>query len=58
MSVTDSSAPHLTVSVVIPVHDGMPHLPETIASVLAQTRQADEIVVIENGSTDGTAECL
>ncbi|NMM25020.1 MAG: glycosyltransferase, partial [Phycicoccus sp.] len=44
--------------VVFPSHVGMPHLPETIASVLAQTRQADEIVVIENGSTDGTAEWL
>lgn len=48
----------LTVSVVIPVHDGMPHLPATIASVLAQTRAPDEVVVLENGSTDGTAEWL
>lgn len=45
-------------SVVIPVHNGMPHLPETIASVLAQTRVPDQIVVIENGSTDGTADWL
>lgn len=43
---------------VIPVHNGMPHLPETIASVLAQTRVPDQIVVIENASTDGTADWL
>lgn len=48
----------LTVSVVIPVHNGMPHLPATIESVLGQTRPADEVVVLENGSTDGTAEWL
>lgn len=47
-----------TVSVVIPVHNGMPFLPETLASVLAQTRAADEIVIIENGSTDGTGAWL
>jgi len=47
-----------TVSVVIPVHNGLPFLPETIASVLGQTRPPDEVVVVENGSTDGTAEWL
>jgi glycosyltransferase involved in cell wall biosynthesis len=36
----------------------MQHLPETLASVLAQTRIPDEIVVVENGSSDGTAEWL
>jgi glycosyltransferase involved in cell wall biosynthesis len=46
------------VSVVVPVHNGMPHLPETLASILSQTRPADEIVVVENGSTDGTDEWL
>lgn len=45
-------------SVVIPVHNGMPHLPETLESVLTQTRIPDEIVIVENGSTDGTAEWL
>jgi glycosyltransferase involved in cell wall biosynthesis len=47
-----------TVSVVIPVHNGMPHLPETLASVLTQTRVPDEIVLVENGSSDGTADWL
>ena len=47
-----------TVSVVIPVHNGMPHLPQTLGSVLTQTRTPDEIVLVENGSTDGTSEWL
>lgn len=45
-------------SVVIPVHNGMPHLPQTLASVLTQTRTPDEIVLVENGSTDGTSQWL
>jgi len=48
----------MTVSVVIPVHNGLPFLPETLASVLGQTQPPDEIVVVENGSTDGTLEWL
>jgi len=56
--VTEEAARRATVSVVVPVHNGMPHLPETLASVFAQTRTPDEIVVVENGSTDGTAEWL
>jgi glycosyltransferase involved in cell wall biosynthesis len=36
----------------------MPFLPQTLASVLGQTRPADEVVVVENGSTDGTLAWL
>ena len=55
---TDEHMGRATVSVVIPVHNGMPHLPQTLASVLAQTRIPDEIVLVENGSSDGTAQWL
>ena len=58
MRVTDNNIEKLTVSVVIPVHNGMPHLPKALASVLAQTQIPDEIIVVENCSTDGTAEWL
>jgi glycosyltransferase involved in cell wall biosynthesis len=44
--------------VVIPVHNGMPYLRETVATILDQTRPPDELIVVENGSTDGTAEWL
>lgn len=46
------------VSVVIPVHNGMPFLGATLDSVRNQTRAAAEIIVVENGSTDGTLEFL
>lgn len=53
MSTTDQ-----TIAVVIPVHNGMPFLPETLESVFSQTRQPDEVIVVENGSTDETASWL
>jgi len=36
----------------IPVYNGMPYLPETLDSVLRQTYQNFEILVINDGSTD------
>lgn len=43
------------ISVVIPVHNGEKYLAESIQSVLDQEHAALEILVIDNGSTDGTA---
>jgi glycosyltransferase involved in cell wall biosynthesis len=43
-----------TVSVVIPAYNAEAHLARAIISVLVQTRKADEILVINDGSTDGT----
>ncbi|MDX2131036.1 MAG: glycosyltransferase [Planctomycetota bacterium] len=40
------------VSVVIPVYNLGATLPETLASVQAQTRRADEVVLVDDGSTD------
>ncbi len=46
----------LTVTCVIPVHDGAAHLAEAIDSVLGQTRPPAEVIVVDDGSTDGTPE--
>lgn len=46
------------VSVVIPVHNGMPFLEQTLNSVRNQSKTVNQICVVENGSTDGTLEFL
>ena len=46
------------VSIVIPVYNGMPFLPDALESALAQGYSDLEVVVVENGSTDGTADWL
>ena len=45
-----------SVSVVIPVFNGLRYLPETVASVQAQTHPDIEIVLVDGGSTDGSRE--
>ena len=45
-------------TVVIAAHNGEDYIAETIDSVLAQTCPATEILVVDDGSTDGTAAII
>jgi len=47
-----------TISVVIPVYNGAKTIRETIASVLAQSFEDLEVLVINDGSTDETGEIV
>ena len=44
------------VSVIIPVYNGERYLAEAVESALAQSYRPIEVIVVDDGSTDGTAE--
>lgn len=44
------------VTAAIPVRDGEAYLAEAIESVLAQSRPCEQLIVVDNGSTDRSAE--
>jgi glycosyltransferase involved in cell wall biosynthesis len=42
----------------MPVHNARPYLEESVGSILAQTFGDFEVVILENGSTDGSSDVL
>lgn len=48
----------LRISVTIPVYNGMPYIQAAVDSVLRQLETGDELVIVDNASSDGTTEYL
>ena len=44
----------MLISVVLAVKNGMPYLPISVESILSQTEKHFELIIVENGSSDGT----
>jgi heptose III glucuronosyltransferase len=47
-----------SLSVVIPVYNGVPYLPQLIDSLLAQERVPDEVIFVDDGSTDDSSAMI
>lgn len=57
MSATPATA-RLTVSVVMPVYNAAATLPRSLGSVLSQTHAAVELLLVDDGSTDGSRDII
>lgn len=53
---TDRPAYERTVSVVVPVYNAVAHLGACIESILAQTHHDLDLILVDDGSTDGSGE--
>ena len=53
-----SSKSIVSVAAIIPLYNGAAFIRESLESVLAQTEPADEIIVVDDGSTDDGAEIV
>lgn len=48
----------LSIAVAISAYNAEPYIVETLDSIARQTRQPDQIIVVDDGSTDGTARIV
>ncbi|HER19734.1 MAG TPA: glycosyltransferase, partial [Chromatiales bacterium] len=54
----DDSPHAVAISVVVPAYNAAAHIPRALDSVLGQTHPPAEIIVVDDGSTDATAEVV
>lgn len=47
---------NLLISVIVPMRNAMPFLPEALTSIVAQRTEAIEVLVVDGASTDGSRE--
>ena len=47
-----------TVSIIIPAYNAEPFIEQAVRSALFQSHEDHEVIVVDDGSTDGTAICL
>ncbi|MGB3583746.1 MAG: glycosyltransferase, partial [Roseiarcus sp.] len=52
------SAAPASISAIVPVHNGACFVSEALRSVKSQTLAADEIIVVDDGSSDGSADIV
>lgn len=52
------SPPSASVAVIVPCYNGAHYLGEALNSVLAQTHPADQIIVVDDGSTDHSPQIM
>ncbi|MCF7954580.1 MAG: glycosyltransferase family 2 protein [Phycisphaerae bacterium] len=55
---TEAEKCNSRVSAVVPAYNAEKHIARAIDSILKQSRPADEIIVVDDGSTDATAEVV
>src|SRR5262249_28714542 len=58
---TRQGGPHMainTIAAVIPLYNKEPYVARAIGSILAQTKPVDEIIIVDDASTDGSLERL
>src|ERR1700737_1597805 len=48
----------MTLTIALPVYNAMPYLPAAVESILGQTYSDFEFLIIDDGSSDGSAEYL
>jgi glycosyltransferase involved in cell wall biosynthesis len=47
-----------TISIVLPVYNGLPHLERALGSLTKQDLGGYELIIVDDGSTDGSAAFL